>query len=45
MRSLMKDEDETAKIIHNMAKIFRNSLVWKRHGDAQGRGGVYSLFP
>lgn len=30
MRSLMKDEDETAKIIHNMAKIFRNSLVWKK---------------
>lgn len=30
MRSLMKDEDETAHIIHNMAKIFRNSLVWHR---------------
>lgn len=30
MRSLMKDEDETAKIIHNMAKIFRNSLAWKK---------------
>ncbi|WP_223589067.1 sensor histidine kinase [Neobacillus bataviensis] len=28
MRSLMKDEQETAKIIHNMAKIFRNSLTW-----------------
>jgi two-component system, sensor histidine kinase YesM len=28
MRSLMKDEVETAKIIHNMAKIFRNSLTW-----------------
>jgi two-component system, sensor histidine kinase YesM len=28
MRSLMKDEIETAKIIHNMAKIFRNSLTW-----------------
>lgn len=28
MRSLMKDERETAKIIHNMAKIFRNSLTW-----------------
>jgi two-component system, sensor histidine kinase YesM len=28
MRSLMKDERETAKIIHNMAKIFRNSLPW-----------------
>ncbi|MNJ50984.1 Sensor histidine kinase YpdA [compost metagenome] len=30
MRSLMKDEDETAHIIHNMAKIFRNSLVWRK---------------
>ncbi|WP_058302298.1 sensor histidine kinase [Gorillibacterium timonense] len=30
MRSLMKDEDETSHIIHNMAKLFRNSLVWKR---------------
>lgn len=28
MRSLMKNERETAKIIHNMAKIFRNSLSW-----------------
>ncbi len=28
MRSLMKDEHETAKIIQNMAKIFRNSLTW-----------------
>jgi two-component system, sensor histidine kinase YesM len=28
MRSLMKQEMETAKIIHNMAKIFRNSLTW-----------------
>ncbi len=28
MRSLMKDELETAKIIHNMAKIFRKSLSW-----------------
>jgi two-component system, sensor histidine kinase YesM len=28
MRSLMKEEKETAKIIHNMAKIFRNSLTW-----------------
>ncbi|GAE06591.1 sensor histidine kinase [Paenibacillus sp. JCM 10914] len=26
----MKDEDETARIIHNMAKIFRNSLVWRK---------------
>jgi two-component system sensor histidine kinase YesM len=30
MRSLMKDEDETAKIIHSMAKIFRRSLSWGR---------------
>lgn len=30
MRSLIKKEDETAKIIHNMAKIFRNSLAWKK---------------
>ncbi len=28
MRSLIKDETETAKIIHNMAKIFRTSLTW-----------------
>ncbi|MFD1956851.1 sensor histidine kinase [Paenibacillus thailandensis] len=28
MRSLMKKEEETAKIIHNMAKIFRKSLEW-----------------
>ncbi|MCD9023725.1 cache domain-containing sensor histidine kinase [Cohnella silvisoli] len=28
MRSLLKQEDETAKIIHNMAKIFRKSLTW-----------------
>jgi two-component system sensor histidine kinase YesM len=28
MRSLMKNETETAKIIHNMAKIFRTSLTW-----------------
>lgn len=28
MRSLIKDEMETAKIIHNMAKIFRTSLTW-----------------
>lgn len=28
MRSLMKEEKETANIIHNMAKIFRNSLTW-----------------
>lgn len=30
MRSLMKQETETAKIIHHMAKIFRNSLVWNK---------------
>ncbi|MCC3379660.1 sensor histidine kinase [Paenibacillus farraposensis] len=30
MRSLMKREDETAHIIHNMARIFRNSLVWNK---------------
>ncbi|RAP77441.1 sensor histidine kinase [Paenibacillus montanisoli] len=28
MRSLIKSEDETAKIIHHMAKIFRKSLSW-----------------
>lgn len=30
MRSLMKDEDETARIIQHMAKIFRNALTWNR---------------
>ncbi|MBB6730016.1 sensor histidine kinase [Cohnella zeiphila] len=30
MRSLMKQETETAKIIRNMAKIFRKSLSWER---------------
>ncbi|OMF49842.1 sensor histidine kinase [Paenibacillus peoriae] len=30
MRSLMKHEDETSRIIHNMARIFRNSLVWNK---------------
>jgi len=30
MRSMMKNEIETAKIIHNMAKLFRSSLTWKR---------------
>lgn len=30
MRSLMKDENETAHIIQNMAKIFRDSLVWNK---------------
>ncbi|MDQ0255906.1 two-component system sensor histidine kinase YesM [Evansella vedderi] len=28
MRSVIKGEKETAKIIQNMAKIFRNSLTW-----------------
>lgn len=28
MRSLMKNETETAKIIQNMAKILRNSFTW-----------------
>lgn len=28
MRSLIKKEEETAKIIQNMAKIFRKSLTW-----------------
>ncbi|SDY28444.1 two-component system, sensor histidine kinase YesM [Evansella caseinilytica] len=28
MRSIIKGENETAKIIQNMAKIFRNSLTW-----------------
>ncbi|WP_027091918.1 sensor histidine kinase [Cohnella thermotolerans] len=30
MRSLMKRESETARIIHSMAKIFRKSLSWER---------------
>jgi len=30
MRSLIKNETETAKIIHNMAKLFRSSLTWKK---------------
>jgi len=30
MRSLIKKETETAKIIHNMAKIFRSSLTWNK---------------
>ena len=30
MRSLMKNEVETAKIIHSMAKIFRTSLTWNK---------------
>ncbi|MFC4597730.1 sensor histidine kinase [Cohnella hongkongensis] len=28
MRSIMKSEEETARIIHHMAKIFRKSLSW-----------------
>lgn len=31
MRSLIKNEDETAAIIENMAGIFRNSLAWGRN--------------
>lgn len=30
MRSVIKDEDETAQIIKNMAIIFRKSLVWNK---------------
>ncbi|MFC5530620.1 sensor histidine kinase [Cohnella yongneupensis] len=30
MRSLIKNETETSKIIHNMAKIFRTSLTWNK---------------
>lgn len=30
MRSLMKNETETARIIHSMAKIFRTSLTWNK---------------
>lgn len=30
MRSLMKEEEETARSIHNLAKILRNSLIWKK---------------
>ncbi|RKP51727.1 sensor histidine kinase [Cohnella endophytica] len=30
MRSVIKNESETAKIIHNMAKIFRTSLTWSK---------------
>ncbi|GMK37567.1 histidine kinase [Paenibacillus sp. CCS19] len=30
MRSLLKDEKETAKIIHNMAKLFRSSFAWNK---------------
>ncbi|MRH42794.1 HAMP domain-containing protein [Aquibacillus halophilus] len=28
MRSILKKEDETAKIIHNMAKMLRKSFIW-----------------
>ncbi|RRJ65613.1 sensor histidine kinase [Paenibacillus oralis] len=31
MRSLIKGEKETAKIIHNMAKMFRRSISWSRN--------------
>jgi len=30
MRSVIKDETETAKIIANMAKLFRTSLTWNK---------------
>lgn len=30
MRSLLKDENETATMIHSMAKIFRSSLTWNK---------------
>jgi len=30
MRSLLKQEEETAHIIHSMAKIFRSSLTWSK---------------
>ncbi|WP_342562319.1 sensor histidine kinase [Paenibacillus sp. FSL R7-0345] len=30
MRSLLKDENETAAMIHSMAKIFRSSLTWNK---------------
>lgn len=30
MRSILKKETETAKIIHNMGKIFRSSLTWNK---------------
>lgn len=30
MRSIIKKETETASIIHHMAKLFRNSLTWKK---------------
>jgi len=30
MRSLMKNEIETARIIHNMAKLLRSSLTWNK---------------
>lgn len=30
MRSIIKEENETAEIIHNMAKVFRKSISWSR---------------
>lgn len=30
MRSILKKEDETAKIIKNMAEMLRNSFIWSR---------------
>ncbi|MDQ0656376.1 sensor histidine kinase [Paenibacillus sp. W2I17] len=31
MRSLIKGEKETAKIVHNMAKMFRKSISWNQN--------------
>ena len=31
MRSLIKGEQETAKMIHHMSKIFRKSITWSRN--------------
>jgi two-component system sensor histidine kinase YesM len=31
MRSLIKGEKETAKIVHHMAKMFRKSISWNQH--------------
>lgn len=30
MRSLIKGEKETAKIVHNMSKMFRKSIIWNQ---------------
>ncbi|MGQ8872329.1 cache domain-containing sensor histidine kinase [Paenibacillus sp. TSA_86.1] len=31
MRSLIKGEKETAKVVHHMAKMFRKSISWNQH--------------